>query len=85
MDHRELQNVAAALDWTKQKLVIEHLPPVSPDGEDQDPTLALFARWDKEDAQMTPEDVEEARREFEEFKQNINAERSRAGSRILYP
>jgi hypothetical protein len=68
-----------------RKLVTEHLPALSKGGEEQDPTLALFAQWDKEDAQMTPEEVEEARRDFEEFKRNINAERERAGSRILYP
>jgi hypothetical protein len=68
-----------------RKLVVEHLPTVTQDGEVTDPTLALFARWDREDAQMTPEEIEEARREFEEFKQNINAERERAGARLIYP
>ena len=68
-----------------RKLVTEHLPPVLKEEEAMDPTLALFAQWDKEDAQMTPEELEEERRDFEEFKQNINAERRRAGSRIIYP
>jgi hypothetical protein len=68
-----------------RKLMIEHLPPVTPTEEDEDPTLALFAQWDREDAQMTPAEVEAARREFEEFKQNIDAERRRAGARIIYP
>ena len=67
-----------------RKLVTEHLPPISLE-EEEDPTLALFAQWDREDARMTPEEIEEARREAEEFKRNINAERVRAGSRILYP
>src|SRR5262245_28646359 len=67
-----------------RNLVTEHLPPLV-ENEQEDPTLALFAQWDQEDAQMTPEEVEEAKREFEEFKQNINAERKRAGARIIYP
>lgn len=42
-----------------RKLVIEHLPPLVRDKE-ADPTLALFAQWDQEDAAMTPEEIEEA-------------------------
>jgi hypothetical protein len=74
------------LDATElaRKLVIERLPPDTPDGE-EDPTLALFEQWDREDAAMTPEEIEEAKREAEEFKRNINAERARAGSRIVDP
>jgi hypothetical protein len=34
---------------------------------------------------MTPEEIEEAKREAEEFKRSINAERARAGARIMYP
>lgn len=68
-----------------RKLVTEHLPSVLQEEEETDPTLALFAQWDKEDAKMTPEELEEERRDFEEFKQNINDERKRAGSRIIYP
>jgi hypothetical protein len=67
-----------------RKLVIERLSHVEP-GEEQDPTVALFARWDREGAAMTPEEIEEARREAEEFKQNINAERARASVRTMYP
>ena len=67
-----------------RRLVIERLPPVKPD-EGEDPTLALFAQWDQEDAAMTLEEIDEARREAKEFKRNINAERARAGFRIMYP
>lgn len=66
-----------------RRLVLEHLP-TRPTTE-EDPTLALFAQWEREDAQMTPEEIEVKQRQFEEFKQNINAERARAGSRIIYP
>jgi hypothetical protein len=68
-----------------RKLVVEHLPTVTQVIEATDSTLALFAQWDRVDAQMTPEELEEARREFEEFKKNINAERKRAGARPIYP
>lgn len=68
-----------------RRLVVEHLPSVIENDEEEDPALALFAQWEKEDAQMTPAEIEEARREFEEFKQGINAERARAGARLIYP
>jgi hypothetical protein len=67
-----------------RRLVVEHLQSV-PDSREDDPTLALFAQWEEEDAQMTPEEIKQARREFEEFKQGINAERARAGARLIYP
>ena len=51
---------------------------------EENPTIALFARWDQEDSAMTSE-IEEARREAEDFKRNINAQRARAGARIIYP
>ena len=43
----------------------------------EDPTLALFAEWDKEDAQMTPEQIADEAREWEQFKNNLNAEREK--------
>jgi hypothetical protein len=67
-----------------RKLVTEHLPTVTPDIP-EDPTLALFAQWDTEDAQMTPEEVAETLRDYAEFTRRMNAERGRAGARILYP
>jgi hypothetical protein len=68
-----------------RKLVVAHLPPIPSNEDEEDPTLALFAQWDREDALMTPEEIEAEQRQFEQFKQNINAERARAGSRIIYP
>jgi hypothetical protein len=67
-----------------RKLVTEHLPAVTRDLP-ADPTLALFAQWDAEDAQMTPEEVTEAQRDADEFFRRMNAERARAGARLLYP
>jgi hypothetical protein len=67
-----------------RRLVLDHLPSSVENGE-EDPTLALFSQWDEEDARMTPAEVEEARREFEAFKEGINTERARAGARLIYP
>jgi hypothetical protein len=67
-----------------RKLVTEHLPAATPDLP-EDPTLALFAQWDADDAQMTPEEVTEAQRDYAEFTRRMNAERARAGARLLYP
>ena len=66
-----------------KKRVAEHLPLTLQD-EERDPTLALFAQWDKEDQNMTPEEIAEENRTWEEFRANINAERDRAGARPVY-
>ncbi len=57
------------------------LPPAS---EEEDPTLALFAEWGRQDAQMTPKEIAEENRQWEEFKANINVERDRAGARRVF-
>jgi hypothetical protein len=67
-----------------RKLVTEHLLTVTSDLP-TDPTLALFAQWDADDAQMTPEEVTEARRDYDEFIRRMHAERVCAGARLLYP
>jgi hypothetical protein len=71
-------------DFAK-KIVKDHLPRDGNEEETEDPTIALFAKWTEEDANMTPEELEEAKRDLDEFKANINAERKRAGARIMYP
>jgi hypothetical protein len=65
---------------------VENLPTAhaDADAEETDPTLRLFAQWEREDAAMTPDEVEAARREAEEFKASINAERAQAGARLIY-
>ena len=63
-----------------RQLVTAHLPAVPP-SHPEDPTLALFAQWDADDAHMTPEEVAAA----QEFTRRMNAERARTGARILYP
>ena len=67
-----------------RKLVTAHLPAVVSELP-TDPTLTLFAQWGAEDAQMTPEEIADAQREYDEFSHRMNVERARAGARILYP
>ena len=67
-----------------RKIVIQHLPSPGENGQEEDPMLALFARWDGEDAAITPGEVAEENRLWEEFKTNINAERDRAGARRVF-
>ncbi len=65
------------------KLVTEHLPDVGLEQKDEDPTLALFAQWEQEDANMTPEEIEQERRLWEEFEKGINSTRQAQGMRQL--
>lgn len=65
-----------------RRLVTEHLPPVAPD-EAQDPTLALFAQWQHEDARMTPDEAAQERRLWEAFENGINETRHALGMRPL--
>ncbi len=51
--------------------------------EDEDPTLALFAQWAKEDAQKTPEESTAEDRLWEEFERSINEVRRATGMREL--
>ena len=65
-----------------RKLVTEHLPP-SPADAEADPTLALFALWEKEDAGKTLEEVAAEDQLWKEFEQGINATRQAQGMRLL--
>ncbi|HZT43562.1 MAG TPA: hypothetical protein VFA07_15465 [Chthonomonadaceae bacterium] len=67
-----------------KKLVDEHLPAIAKVEKEQDPLLALFDQWEKEDADMTPDEIAAENRQWEEFKANINAERDRAGARRIF-
>jgi hypothetical protein len=65
-----------------RKLVTEHLP-LTVVGDEEDPTLALFAQWKEEDAQMTPEEIEQERRLWTEFETGVNETRRAQGMRQL--
>ena len=77
----------APADVLKQ-LVREHLPlepaasPPEPSGNDT--TLALLQSW-IDAAPTDPEEIRVAEEDLNEFMTSINAERKRAGARILYP
>ena len=49
-----------------------------------DRTHEIFEQWRKEDEALTPEELERERLLWEQFVENINAERDRAGSRRIY-
>ena len=66
-----------------KRLVTDHLPELESDTE-PDPTLALFAQWDREDQNLTQVEIDEENRTWEDFKTNINAERDRAGTRRAF-
>jgi hypothetical protein len=65
-----------------RKIVTEHLPPAIP-GDKEDPTLALFAQWAKEDEQMTPEEIEQEGRLWRDFERGVNETRQSQGMRQL--
>ena len=64
-----------------REVLVTHLPPEEP----RDRTLELFAQWEAEDATEDPEEIARRNREWEEFKANMNATRTAAGARLLYP
>jgi hypothetical protein len=45
---------------------------------------ALFAEWAKEDDAMTPEELEQARRDTEAFQERMNASRVEVGEEPVY-
>ena len=64
-------------------LVIDNLPATA-EPNLPDPTLALFAQWEREDAELSPAEIAEENRQWEAFKKNVNAERDRAGARRVF-
>lgn len=65
-----------------QNLVSENLPAVV--SLEQDPMLALFAQWEDEDINMTPDEVAAESQQWRTFKDNVNVERDRAGARRVF-
>jgi hypothetical protein len=48
------------------QLLVQSLPP----SVEEDPTLALFAQWDREDTQLTPEEQAKNERIYVEIEKN---------------
>jgi hypothetical protein len=67
-----------------RRLLAERLPVAADSVPHSDPTLDLFAQWEMEDADMSPEEVAEENRLWEELKNNLNAERDRVGARRVF-
>ena len=53
--------------------------------ERDEATLTLLELWRREGENATPEEIEEAEQEWEEFTKAINETRRQAGMRTLYP
>jgi hypothetical protein len=66
-----------------RRILAANLPPLLKQDE-TDSALALLAQWIEEAERMTPGEKAEAERDLQEFKQNIDAERKRAGARPVY-
>ena len=62
-----------------RRLIETHLP----SGNGNDATLALFAKWDAEDSTSDARELESRRREWEEFRDALNA--SHSSNRRVYP
>lgn len=65
-----------------RKLVTGHLLPAH---DENAASIALLQSWLEEDATDNPDEIRQAQEELELFKQAINAERERAGTRRIYP
>ncbi len=61
--------------------LIADLPAVPP----EDVTLELFAQWEAEDATDDADEIAARNREYEAFRESMNASRRESGARILYP
>ena len=61
-------------------VLAEHLPSVD---TENDPTLALFAQWNAEDAAMTAEEADAERQLWERFESNVNETRQAQNMRLL--
>lgn len=73
-------------DFAK-RLIAQHLA----DLHDEQPTrpdtatLALFAKWDEEDATSDPAELQRRREDWEQLKQALNRNRETVGARKLFP
>jgi hypothetical protein len=55
-----------------------------PQAPAEDRTEELFAQWEAEDANMTPEEIAAEMADWEAFKHNVNAIRAETGERQIY-
>jgi len=71
-----------------EKLAVDYLPPANiPQGSADEESAAVIAMLEGflTESPTDPEEQRQAEIEFEEFKQNLNANRVEAGERPLFP
>lgn len=51
---------------------------------ENDPTLALLARWREEDESRASDEILQDEKNWQEFQQGINTNRVEAGARLIY-
>lgn len=66
-----------------RKLVTRQLAPPNGHSGEEDPTLALFRKWEEEDAKMTPEEIAAENQLWDQFLKNINETRASLGMRSI--
>lgn len=66
-----------------RQLLTEHLPSLALRRAEADPTLALFAQWEQEDARKSPEESADEERLWEAFEKGINETRKALKMRPL--
>ena len=71
--------------WLTQHPLPEKTPTGEPIRPENLALLALLQKWSEEDEQMTDEEAEQALRDYEELRENLNLNRIRAGEVPLYP
>jgi|GEM_PF-4320559 len=71
--------------WLTQHLLPEKTPTGEPISAKNLALLALLQKWREEDEQMTDEEIEQATRDYEELRTNLNLNRIRAGEEPLFP
>ena len=87
------QQMAAVLVGPSEKAAVDATPVRPSSSQEMKPgadeknaaSIALLQSWLEEDATDDPDEIQSAQEELEQFKQAINAERERAGSRRIYP
>lgn len=65
-----------------RKVLTEHLP-AADELQPEDPTLALFRKWEAEGTARTAEEAEQENELWERFQENVNQTRAALGMRQL--
>jgi hypothetical protein len=66
-----------------RKVLTDHLPPLVPPPQSEDPTLALFRQWEQEGTARTPEEAARENELWAQFQANVNETRAALGMRKL--